>query len=219
MTHAQFEAWLSDAGVAAALAALSPVAVDTDRCFSLHTDADYCLGRRGIPLTNFADTFEPWVQYCRRAHAPDAPPPVDVYAAAAAATARLRFLYVLSLAVRRALYARRAHAVQTLEDFLANFLAIFRGRAPAGRPTTDALWFALPGLFAGVVQAAARLALRLHQDHFADPDGNADPSALWESLGDYVETEGPFAQVVCAETDPAWARAVLGDRPSLLSLR
>uniref|UniRef100_A0A183BQW6 Pecanex-like protein n=1 Tax=Globodera pallida TaxID=36090 RepID=A0A183BQW6_GLOPA len=65
-----------------------------------------------------------------------------------------------------------------------------------------------------VISPAIRMALKLHQDHFAAIVDLDEPAELFELIKDY---SGRL--FISHEHDPEWRRAILANTPSLLALR
>ncbi|PIO64531.1 pecanex protein [Teladorsagia circumcincta] len=65
-----------------------------------------------------------------------------------------------------------------------------------------------------VISPAVKMALKLHQDHFAAPDDFDDPESLYDLIADH-QTK----LFISHEHDPAWRRAIIANTPSLLALR
>ncbi|KIH61297.1 pecanex protein, partial [Ancylostoma duodenale] len=122
--------------------------------------------------------------------------------------------FVLSLLGRRALgaasYNRHSNAA---ESFLCGLHALFKGdfRITCQR---DEWVFADMDLLRCVISPAVKMALKLHQDHFAAPDDFDDPESLYDLIAEH-QTK----LFISHEHDPAWRRAIIANTPSLLALR
>ncbi|KAG7261022.1 hypothetical protein CRUP_012894 [Coryphaenoides rupestris] len=74
--------------------------------------------------------------------------------------------------------------------------------------------FADMDLLQKVVAPAVRMSLKLHQDHFTCLEETEEAAVLYEAITGYRSS-----LVICHESDPAWRKAVLSSRDTLLTLR
>ncbi|KAG7248408.1 hypothetical protein CRUP_034723, partial [Coryphaenoides rupestris] len=74
--------------------------------------------------------------------------------------------------------------------------------------------FADMDLLQKVVAPAVRMSLKLHQDHFTCLEETEEAAVLYEAITSYRSS-----LVICHESDPAWRKAVLSSRDTLLTLR
>ncbi|KHN86372.1 Pecanex-like protein 3 [Toxocara canis] len=124
------------------------------------------------------------------------------------------FCFALSVVGRRALAAaahnRHANAA---ESFLYGLHALFKGdfRIACQR---DEWVFVDMDLLRCVVAPGVRMALKLHQDHFAAGDDLDDVALLYERITHHLSK-----LFISHEHDPAWRRAIIANTPSLLALR
>lgn len=65
-----------------------------------------------------------------------------------------------------------------------------------------------------VVSPAVKMALKLHQDHFAQFEEFDENDGLYTVIGEY-QTK----MFISHEQDPGWRQAILANTPSLLALR
>ncbi|VDK24772.1 unnamed protein product [Anisakis simplex] len=65
-----------------------------------------------------------------------------------------------------------------------------------------------------VIAPGVRMALKLHQDHFAAGDDFDHAPLLYERITHYLSK-----LFISHEHDPAWRRAIIANTPSLLALR
>ncbi|VDM56491.1 unnamed protein product [Angiostrongylus costaricensis] len=146
---------------------------------------------RGISRTSFTEWYSSWVSHCinKRLERNSEEMINSDYVTC--------LCYVLSLLGRRALgaasYNRHSNAA---ESFLCGLHALFKGD------------------FRCVIAPAVKMALKLHQDHFAAPDDFEDPESLFNLIAEY-QTK----LFISHEHDPAWRRAIIANTPSLLALR
>ncbi|KAI2657786.1 Pecanex-like protein 2 [Labeo rohita] len=98
------------------------------------------------------------------------------------------------------------------ESFLYGFNTLFKGDFRIA--ARDEWVFADMDLLQTVVAPAVRMSLKLHQDHFTSLEETEEPAVLYEAVSNYRTS-----LVICHESDPAWRRAVLSSRDTLLTLR
>lgn len=122
-----------------------------------------------------------------------------------------------------------------MESFLYGFNTLFKGDFRIA--TKDEWVFADLDLLQKVVAPAVRMSLKLHQvkfvrehrylskltlmdlrpasqDHFTCLEETEEVSILYEAITNYRSS-----LVICHESDPAWRKAVLSSRDTLLTLR
>jgi hypothetical protein len=126
--------------------------------------------------------------------------------------------YVLSLVGRRALgaaaqYQSGTASFASAENFLYGIHSLFKGDF---RDTSvkDEWMYADIDLLRTVIAPAVRMALKLHQEHFAVHDELLDGHNLYSVIQSYESY-----LFISHEHDPAWRTAVLADTPALLALR
>jgi hypothetical protein len=82
-----------------------------------------------------------------------------------------------------------------------------------GNPADE--WvFSDPAILTTVISPSVRMALKLHQDHFAVVDDFEDLESLYERIKKYQTSI-----FISHEHDPAWRKAIISNTPSLLALR
>lgn len=213
-SHPSLDQWLENEAVVAAISGILPDYVDLYDSFNVQTDPDFDIEKGGISLQSFCEYFGPWLAYCwrqrpsGRAEDEATGEPVDV------PTVIARFCFLLAMMGRRLL---QVNSFGVTESFLTHFQCLFNGDIQPGSSKDD--WvYAQVDILEAVIHKAIRLTLRLHQDHFTDPHEYNDLKTLYDAVQGYMG-DGQQAQIICSETDPAWAQAVFADRPSLLSMR
>uniref|UniRef100_A0A158P6Q6 Pecanex-like protein n=1 Tax=Angiostrongylus cantonensis TaxID=6313 RepID=A0A158P6Q6_ANGCA len=181
----------------------NPRYADVDHLFCSTNDEDFDMNEMGISRSSFTEWYSSWVSHCinKRVERNS-----EEYVTC--------LCYVLSLLGRRALgaasYNRHSNAA---ESFLCGLHALFKGdfRITCQR---DEWVFADMDLLRCVIAPAVKMALKLHQDHFAAPDDFDDSESLFNLIADY-QTK----LFISHEHDPAWRRAIIANTPSLLALR
>ncbi|CAI4226319.1 unnamed protein product [Auanema sp. JU1783] len=181
--------------------------IDVDNMFGAVNDEDYDCHEGGISKASFMEWYSEWMKYClsrkTTSEEEETPPFEEVVA----------LCYILSLVGRRTLgtAAHNRHSTAA-ESFLYGLHALFKGDFRI--QSQDEWVFADMDLLRLVISPAVKMALKLHQDHFAaidDLDNN-------ESLFDRI-SEHQASLFISHEQDPAWRRAILSNTPSLLALR
>ncbi|VDN32789.1 unnamed protein product [Gongylonema pulchrum] len=121
------------------------------------------------------------------------------------------FCFALSVVGRRA-HAAAAHNrhANAAESFLYGLHALFKGdfRITCQR---DEWIFADMDLLRCVVAPAVRMALKLHQDHFAAGDDFDDAPLLYERITHHLSR-----LFISHEHDPAWRKAIIANTPTLV---
>jgi hypothetical protein len=99
------------------------------------------------------------------------------------------------------------------ESFLYGLHALFKGDLRVGCPSDE--WvFADPTILTTIISPSIRMALKLHQDHFAIVDDLEEMESLFDRIQHYQHTI-----FISHEHDPAWRQAIIANTPSLLALR
>ncbi|KAI1727558.1 pecanex-like protein 1 [Ditylenchus destructor] len=203
-----FDKWINNETI---LSTLRPILknsrfVESDQMFCAANDEDYDLNLSGVSKQNFMEIYGDWIEYCLRKRQPDLNSrnlPIVV-----------SFSFALSILGRRALgtaaFNRHANAA---ESFLFGLHALFKGDMRITSPGDE--WvFSDPEILTKVISPAVRMALKLHQDHFAAADDLDEMSALFERIQQYQTKI-----FISHEHDPAWRDAIIANTPSLLALR
>ncbi|XP_062502263.1 pecanex-like protein 1 isoform X2 [Corticium candelabrum] len=178
---------------------------DVDPAFHASVDEDFDERVRGVSRKRFVEMYHSWIKYCIERG--------SLQVDNAKQHSIVSLCFSLSVLGRRALGSAAQNQITVLESFLYGLHALVKGdfRITSSK---DEWVFADMDLLNKVVLSGVRMALKLHQDHFAAPDEYDDPQVLYDTIRDLDET-----MVICHEGDPAWRHAVLSSRPSLLSLR
>ncbi|CAJ0573510.1 unnamed protein product, partial [Mesorhabditis spiculigera] len=181
---------------------------DVDSMFCQQNDEDYDPTCQGISRNSFSYLYSAWIDYCLKKRM-EADGELEVVGDRIFA-----FCFAASLLGRRALGAAAYNRHSTAaESFLYGLHALFKGdfRVTCQR---DEWVFADVEILRSVIAPAVRMALKLHQDHFAAADEFDDGEAMYSML------ESHEAQLfISHEHDPGWRQAILANTPSLLALR
>ncbi|VDO04204.1 unnamed protein product [Haemonchus placei] len=203
----KLQIWLANETVVKPIVA-NPRYADVDHLFCSTNDEDFDMNEMGISRSSFSEWYSMWITHCLNKRSERN---ADEELNAEHVTC---LCYVLSLLGRRALgaasYNRHSNAA---ESFLCGLHALFKGdfRITCQR---DEWVFADMDLLRCVISPAVKMALKLHQDHFAAPDDFDDPESLYDLIADH-QTK----LFISHEHDPAWRRAIIANTPSLLALR
>ncbi|XGW12051.1 hypothetical protein V3C99_013042 [Haemonchus contortus] len=206
----KLQIWLANETVRSTLEPIvaNPRYADVDHLFCSTNDEDFDMNEMGISRSSFSEWYSMWITHCLNKRSERN---ADEELNAEHVTC---LCYVLSLLGRRALgaasYNRHSNAA---ESFLCGLHALFKGdfRITCQR---DEWVFADMDLLRCVISPAVKMALKLHQDHFAAPDDFDDPESLYDLIADH-QTK----LFISHEHDPAWRRAIIANTPSLLALR
>ncbi|XP_027133563.1 pecanex-like protein 1 isoform X2 [Larimichthys crocea] len=198
--------WLKDATVQEALQSYTKWHhIERDpQVFSVKIDEDYVHCLQGVTRASFCNVYLEWIQYC----AGKMETPVDSDEDSPLVT----LCYALSVLGRRSLGTASHNMSNSLESFLYGFNTLFKGDFRIA--TKDEWVFADLDLLQKVVAPAVRMSLKLHQDHFTCLEETEEASILYEAITNYRSS-----LVICHESDPAWRKAVLSSRDTLLTLR
>uniref|UniRef100_A0A673CIE9 Pecanex-like protein n=1 Tax=Sphaeramia orbicularis TaxID=375764 RepID=A0A673CIE9_9TELE len=198
--------WLKDASIQEALQSYTKWHhIERDpQVFSVKIDEDYVHCLQGVTRASFCNVYLEWVQYC----AGKMETPVESDEDSPLVT----LSYALSVLGRRSLGTASHNMSNSLESFLYGFNTLFKGDFRIA--TKDEWVFADLDLLQKVVAPAVRMSLKLHQDHFTCLEETEEASILYEAITNY---RGSL--VICHESDPAWRKAVLSSRDTLLTLR
>uniref|UniRef100_A0A914HZD5 Pecanex-like protein n=1 Tax=Globodera rostochiensis TaxID=31243 RepID=A0A914HZD5_GLORO len=183
----QLSAWLADETILTALDGIHKNSrfVDHDPVFCAANDEDFDINMGG--LSRQTDRLHWHLRSCRNIVTPP-----------------------IKIALGTAAYNRHSNAA---ESFLFGMDALFKGDMRIAHPGDE--WvFADLDILNRVISPAIRMALKLHQDHFAAVVDLDEPAELYELIKDY---SGRL--FISHEHDPEWRRAILANTPSLLALR
>uniref|UniRef100_A0A7N8X8W1 Pecanex-like protein n=1 Tax=Mastacembelus armatus TaxID=205130 RepID=A0A7N8X8W1_9TELE len=192
--------WLKDATIHEALQSYTKWHhIERDpQVFSVKIDEDYVHCLQGVTRASFCNVYLEWIQYCRVDCDEDSP--------------LVTLSYALSVLGRRSLGTASHNMSNSLESFLYGFNTLFKGDFRIA--TKDEWVFSDLDLLQKVVAPAVRMSLKLHQDHFTCLEETEEASILYEAITNYRSS-----LVICHESDPAWRKAVLSSRDTLLTLR
>ncbi|XP_034093997.1 LOW QUALITY PROTEIN: pecanex-like protein 2 [Gymnodraco acuticeps] len=198
--------WLTDVTVQEALLSYTKWHhIERDpQVFSVKIDEDYVHCLQGVTRASFCNVYLEWIQHC----AGKMETPVDSDEDSPLVT----LSYALSVLGRRSLGTASHNMSNSLESFLYGFNTLFKGDFRIA--TKDEWVFADLDLLQKVVAPAVRMSLKLHQDHFTCLEETEEASILYEAITNYRSS-----LVICHESDPAWRKAVLSSRDTLLTLR
>ncbi|XP_022619371.1 pecanex-like protein 1 [Seriola dumerili] len=198
--------WLKDAAIQEALQSYTKWHhIERDpQVFSVKIDEDYVHCLQGVTRASFCNVYLEWIQYC----AGKMETPVESDEDSPLVT----LSYALSVLGRRSLGTASHNMSNSLESFLYGFNTLFKGDFRIA--TKDEWVFADLDLLQKVVAPAVRMSLKLHQDHFTCLEETEEASILYEAITNYRSS-----LVICHESDPAWRKAVLSSRDTLLTLR
>uniref|UniRef100_A0A3Q3WMZ3 Pecanex-like protein n=1 Tax=Mola mola TaxID=94237 RepID=A0A3Q3WMZ3_MOLML len=198
--------WLKDATIQETLQSYTKWHhIERDpQVFSVKIDEDYVHCLQGVTRASFCNVYLEWIQYC----AGKMETPVDSDEDSPLVT----LCYALSVLGRRSLGTASHNMSNSLESFLFGFNTLFKGDFRIA--TKDEWVFADLDLLQKVVAPAVRMSLKLHQDHFTCLEETEEASILYEAITNYRSS-----LVICHESDPAWRKAVLSSRDTLLTLR
>ncbi|KAF4105743.1 hypothetical protein G5714_013405 [Onychostoma macrolepis] len=172
--------------------------------FSMKIDEDYVHCLQGVTRASYCNVYLEWIQYC----ANKLEEPVDSDEDSPLVT----LCFALSVLGRRSLSTAAHNRSNSLESFLYGFNTLFKGDFRIA--AKDEWVFSDMDLLQTVVAPAVRMSLKLHQDHFTSLEETEEPAVLYEAISNYRTS-----LVICHESDPAWRRAVLSSRETLLTLR
>ncbi|XP_017286835.1 pecanex-like protein 1 [Kryptolebias marmoratus] len=198
--------WLKDAAIQEALQAYTKWHhIERDpQVFSAKIDEDYVHCLQGVTRASFCNVYLEWIQYCAGKMETPADSDED--------SPLVTLSYALSVLGRRSLGTASHNMSNSLESFLYGFNTLFKGDFRIA--TKDEWVFADLDLLQKVVAPAVRMSLKLHQDHFTCLEETEEASILYEAITNYSSS-----LVICHESDPAWRKAVLSSRDTLLTLR
>uniref|UniRef100_A0A3P8UW25 Pecanex-like protein n=1 Tax=Cynoglossus semilaevis TaxID=244447 RepID=A0A3P8UW25_CYNSE len=198
--------WLKDSNIQEALQSYTKWHhIERDpQVFSVKIDEDYVHCLQGVTRASFCNIYLEWIRFC----AGKMETPVDCDEDSPLVT----LSYALSVLGRRSLGTASHNMSNSLESFLYGFNTLFKGDFRIA--TKDEWVFADLDLLQKVVAPAVRMSLKLHQDHFTCLEETEEASILYEAITNYRSS-----LVICHESDPAWRKAVLSSRDTLLTLR
>ncbi|XP_075931942.1 pecanex-like protein 2 isoform X2 [Anarhichas minor] len=198
--------WLKDATVQDALQSYTKWHhIERDpQVFSVKIDEDYVHCLQGVTRASFCNVYLEWIQHCAGKMETTVDSDED--------SPLVTLSYALSVLGRRSLGTASHNMSNSLESFLYGFNTLFKGDFRIA--TKDEWVFADLDLLQKVVAPAVRMSLKLHQDHFTCLEETEEASILYEAITNYRSS-----LVICHESDPAWRKAVLSSRDTLLTMR
>uniref|UniRef100_A0A8C7U432 Pecanex-like protein n=1 Tax=Oncorhynchus mykiss TaxID=8022 RepID=A0A8C7U432_ONCMY len=202
----KLQTWIKDSSITEALVSYTKWHhIERDPAvFSVKIDEDYVHCLQGVTRASFCNVYLEWIQYC----ANKMEEPVDCDEDSPLVT----LCYALSVLGRRSLGTASHNMSNSLESFLYGFNTLFKGDFRIA--TKDEWVFTDMDLLQKVVAPGVRMSLKLHQDHFTCLEETEEPAILYEAISNYKTS-----LVICHESDPAWRKAVLSSRDTLLTLR
>ncbi|KAG9328069.1 hypothetical protein JZ751_016640, partial [Albula glossodonta] len=172
--------------------------------FSAKIDEDYVHCLQGVTRASFCSIYLEWIQYCANK--------LDEHVDSDEDSPLVTLCFALSVLGRRSLGTASHNMSNSLESFLYGFNALFKGDFRIA--SKDEWVFADVDLLQKVLAPGVRMSLKLHQDHFTCLEETEEPAILYEAISNYDSS-----LVICHEGDPAWRKAVLSSRDTLLTLR
>uniref|UniRef100_A0A674CV98 Pecanex-like protein n=1 Tax=Salmo trutta TaxID=8032 RepID=A0A674CV98_SALTR len=205
----KLQTWIKDPSITKALVSYTKWHhIERDPAvFSVKTDEDYVHCLQGVTRASFCNVYLEWIQYC----ANKLEEPVDCDEDSPLIT----LCYALSVLGRRSLGTASHNMSNSLESFLYGFNTLFKGDFRIA--TKDEWVFTDMDLLQKVVVPGVRMSLNLtstRSDHFTCLEEKEEPAILYEAISNYKTS-----LVICHESDPAWRKAFLSSRDTLLTLR
>uniref|UniRef100_A0A1I7Z4I6 Pecanex-like protein n=1 Tax=Steinernema glaseri TaxID=37863 RepID=A0A1I7Z4I6_9BILA len=183
---------------------------DLDHMFCPANDEDYDSNVSGVSRRSFTHLHGSWIRYCTQKRFNGNTDGENQVAESWVVV----LCFALSMVGRRALgtAAHNRHS-NAAESFLYGLHALFKGDFRITSPRDE--WvFADMDLLKCVISPGVRMALKLHQDHFAAVCDFEDIAMLYERIQLYQSK-----LFISHEHDPAWRQAIISNTPSLLALR
>uniref|UniRef100_A0A8C7KYE7 Pecanex-like protein n=1 Tax=Oncorhynchus kisutch TaxID=8019 RepID=A0A8C7KYE7_ONCKI len=206
----KLQTWIKDPSITKALVSYTKWHhIERDPAvFSIKIDEDYVHCLQGVTRASFCNIYLEWIQYCANKLEEVSGDPVDCDEDSPLVT----LCYALSVLGRRSLGTASHNMFNSLESFLYGFNTLFKGDFRIA--TKDEWVFTDMDLLQKVVVPGVRMSLKLHQDHFTCLEETEEPAILYKAISNYK-----ISLVICHESDPAWRKAVLSSRDTLLTLR
>uniref|UniRef100_A0A8C8MBJ1 Pecanex-like protein n=1 Tax=Oncorhynchus tshawytscha TaxID=74940 RepID=A0A8C8MBJ1_ONCTS len=206
----KLQTWIKDPSITKALVSYTKWHhIERDPAvFSIKIDEDYVHCLQGVTRASFCNIYLEWIQYCANKLEEVSGDPVDCDEDSPLVT----LCYALSVLGRRSLGTASHNMSNSLESFLYGFNTLFKGDFRIA--TKDEWVFTDMDLLQKVVVPGVRMSLKLHQDHFTCLEETEEPAILYKAISNYK-----ISLVICHESDPAWRKAVLSSRDTLLTLR
>ncbi|CAD5215033.1 unnamed protein product [Bursaphelenchus xylophilus] len=181
---------------------------DNDPMFCSANDEDFDINLMAITKHKFLEKYGAWIKYCFEERK-------KVVSKRNLDLEQVNsFCFALSILGRRALgaaaYNRHANAA---ESFLYGLHSLFKGDMRVAS-VSDEWVLADPEILTTVISPAVRMALKLHQDHFAAVDDYEEYESFYYRILYYQDNI-----FISHEHDPAWRQAIIANTPSLLALR
>ncbi|CAD5210207.1 unnamed protein product [Bursaphelenchus okinawaensis] len=202
--------WLANPVISKAMDLIqnNPNYADGDPMFCSANDEDFDISLMAISKQKFFEKYENWIHFCAEERK-------KLMGKHDLETSKINvFSFALSILGRRALgaaaYNRHANAA---ESFLYGLHSLFKGDMRVAS-VTDEWVLADPEILGTVISPAVRMALKLHQDHFAAVDDYDDYETFYCRIHHYQSHI-----FISHEHDPAWRQAIIANTPSLLALR
>uniref|UniRef100_A0A674CW00 Pecanex-like protein n=1 Tax=Salmo trutta TaxID=8032 RepID=A0A674CW00_SALTR len=209
----KLQTWIKDPSITKALVSYTKWHhIERDPAvFSVKTDEDYVHCLQGVTRASFCNVYLEWIQYCANKLEEVSGDPVDCDEDSPLIT----LCYALSVLGRRSLGTASHNMSNSLESFLYGFNTLFKGDFRIA--TKDEWVFTDMDLLQKVVVPGVRMSLNLtstRSDHFTCLEEKEEPAILYEAISNYKTS-----LVICHESDPAWRKAFLSSRDTLLTLR
>ncbi|CDQ66297.1 unnamed protein product [Oncorhynchus mykiss] len=200
----KLQTWIKDSSITEALVSYTKWHhIERDPAvFSVKIDEDYVHCLQGVTRASFCNVYLEWIQYC----ANKMEEPVDCDEDSPLVT----LCYALSVLGRRSL----GTASHNMSNRDLGKLQLTKVRSLHTVPCENEWVFTDMDLLQKVVAPGVRMSLKLHQDHFTCLEETEEPAILYEAISNYKTS-----LVICHESDPAWRKAVLSSRDTLLTLR
>ncbi|KAE9416864.1 hypothetical protein Angca_006571, partial [Angiostrongylus cantonensis] len=174
----------------------NPRYADVDHLFCSTNDEDFDMNEMGISRSSFTEWYSSWVSHCINKR-------VERNSEEVIKRSHQPYATIISC-------SNLPHWKSCKKSVLSPEYALYV-RITCQR---DEWVFADMDLLRCVIAPAVKMALKLHQDHFAAPDDFDDSESLFNLIADY-QTK----LFISHEHDPAWRRAIIANTPSLLALR
>ncbi|CAK8685988.1 unnamed protein product [Clavelina lepadiformis] len=209
ITHDSLEKWIQNENIRSQLVQLEQADyADDDPTFVGAIDEDYDNWLFGVSRGKFFEVYGSWIEHCckerlKEHEAIDYSQPSKL----------VTLCYAITVLGRRALGTASQTVSSNLDSFLHGLHSLFKGDFRITSPKDE--WvFVDMNLLQNVIAPGVRMALKLHQDYFSNPEEYDEYDVLYKAVEGYSSN-----MVITHEGDPEWRKAVLCNVPSLLALR